>query len=136
MPHESAAAHVTGSALYTDDLVGRFPGLLHAWPVTSPHAHARVTRLDLSQALREPGVVSVLTGADVPGEPWRAEEASPDMWAKLLRGIVGFEMEVLAWRPTIKLSQKKSAEERATIAAGLEASGSPALAELMRTLAK
>lgn len=69
-----------------------------------------------------------------PGEPWRAEEASPDMWAKLLRGIVGFEMEVLAWRPTIKLSQKKSPEEREIIAAGLDAAGSPALAQLMRTL--
>lgn len=68
------------------------------------------------------------------GEPWLASEASADMWAKLLRGIVGFEMEVLAWRPTIKLSQKKTPEERATIAAGLEASGSPALAALMRTL--
>ena len=70
-----------------------------------------------------------------PGAPWRAEEASPDMWAKLLRGIVGFEMEVLAWRPTIKLSQKKSPEEREIIAAGLDAAGSPALAQLMRTLA-
>lgn len=69
-----------------------------------------------------------------PGEPWRAEEASPEMWARLLRGIVGFEMEVLAWRPTIKLSQKKSPEEREIIAAGLEAAGSPALAQLMRTL--
>lgn len=69
------------------------------------------------------------------GEPWRADEASTDMWAKLLRGIAGFELEVLAWRPTIKLSQKKSREERATIAAGLEASGSSALAQLMRTLA-
>lgn len=69
------------------------------------------------------------------GEPWRADEASADMWAKLLRGIAGFELEVLAWRPTIKLSQKKSREERATIAAGLEASGSSALAQLMRTLA-
>ena len=69
------------------------------------------------------------------GEPWRADEASTDMWAKLRRGIAGFELEVLAWRPTIKLSQKKSPEERATIAAGLEASGSSALAQLMRTLA-
>ncbi len=69
-----------------------------------------------------------------PGEPWRADEAGADLWASLLRGIVGFEMEILAWRPTIKLSQKKSAEERRTIAAGLEASGSPALAQLMRTL--
>ena len=33
LPHESARGHVTGDALYTDDLIGRFSGLLHAWPV-------------------------------------------------------------------------------------------------------
>jgi transcriptional regulator len=69
------------------------------------------------------------------GDAWRAEEASAKLWAGLFRGIVGFELEILAWRPTIKLSQKKAPEERATIAAGLEAAGSPALAQLMRTLA-
>ena len=42
VPHESARGHVTGEALYTDDLAGRFPKLLHAWPVLSPHAHAIV----------------------------------------------------------------------------------------------
>ena len=41
LPHESAALHVTGAALYTDDLVARMPGLLHAHPVQAPHAHAR-----------------------------------------------------------------------------------------------
>lgn len=69
------------------------------------------------------------------GEPWRAEETSAKLWDGLFRGIAGFELEVLAWRPTIKLSQKKSPEERETIAFGLEAAGSPALAQLMRTLA-
>jgi xanthine dehydrogenase large subunit len=68
LPHESARGHVTGDALYTDDLGGRFPGLLHAWPVTAPHAHARVTALDATPALSEAGVVTVLAGADVPGE--------------------------------------------------------------------
>ena len=68
MPHESALAHVTGAALYTDDLVANFPGLLHAWPVLSPHAHALLTHLDASKALEEPGVIATLTGADVPGE--------------------------------------------------------------------
>lgn len=43
-------------------------------------------------------------------------------------------MDVLARRPTVELSQKKSPEERATIAAGLEAAGSPALAQLVRRL--
>ena len=70
----------------------------------------------------------------VGGEPWRAEEASEGLWKAQLRGIVGFELEVQAWRPTIKLSQKRCSAERETIAAGLEASGSPALAQLMRTL--
>ena len=35
VPHESADGHVTGSALYTDDLIGRFPAILHGWPVVS-----------------------------------------------------------------------------------------------------
>jgi xanthine dehydrogenase large subunit len=68
VPHESAHAHVTGEALYTDDLTGRFPQLLHAWPVMAPHAHARVMALDAEAALAEPGVFATLTAADVPGE--------------------------------------------------------------------
>src|SRR5688572_33439198 len=66
VPHESAQAHVTGDALYTGDLAGRFPNLLHAWPVCAPHAHARVVQLSAESALEEPGVVTTVTGADVP----------------------------------------------------------------------
>ena len=66
-PHESAALHVTGRALYTDDLVGRTKDVLHAWPVQAPHAHARVVDLRPAPALQVPGVVRVLTAADVPG---------------------------------------------------------------------
>jgi xanthine dehydrogenase large subunit len=67
-PHESAREHVTGEALYTDDLLQRFPCALHAWPVLAPHAHALVKALDISAALAEPGVATVLTAEDVPGE--------------------------------------------------------------------
>ncbi|MFD1213641.1 xanthine dehydrogenase molybdopterin binding subunit [Arthrobacter sp. GCM10027362] len=67
VPHESATLHVTGTALYTDDLVVRNQDVLHAWPVQAPHAHARVTSLDSTPALQLPGVVRVLTAADVPG---------------------------------------------------------------------
>lgn len=65
--HESAALHVTGAALYTDDLQVRNRKVLHAWPVQAPHAHARVTSLRTEPALQVPGVVRVLTAADVPG---------------------------------------------------------------------
>jgi transcriptional regulator len=71
----------------------------------------------------------------ISGQPWTREQVDADKIAGLLRGIVGFEMEVRAWRPTFKLSQNKSAEDRAAIADALEAQGSPALAALMRTLA-
>jgi xanthine dehydrogenase large subunit len=66
--HESARGHVTGAALYTDDLLTYFPAILHAWPVLSPHAHALVVRLDAAGAMAEPGVVATLTAEDVPGE--------------------------------------------------------------------
>ena len=48
--HESADLHVTGKALYTQDLVGRTKDTLHAWPVQAPHAHARVTGLRVDAA--------------------------------------------------------------------------------------
>ncbi|MFD4869457.1 xanthine dehydrogenase molybdopterin binding subunit [Streptomyces sp. NPDC058412] len=67
MPHESANLHVTGAALYTDDLVHRTKDVLHAHPVQVMKAHGRITALHTGPALAVPGVVRVLTGADVPG---------------------------------------------------------------------
>jgi transcriptional regulator len=69
------------------------------------------------------------------GKAWTPASVPQDYWDKLIRGIVGFELEVLAWRPTLKLSQNKSAEDREAVAAGLEANGAAALAQLMRGLA-
>lgn len=69
------------------------------------------------------------------GDQWNAQETPADIWAKLFGAIRGFELEILAWRPTLKLHQGTTAEDRANIASGLENSGSPALAQLMRTLA-
>ncbi|WP_327145825.1 xanthine dehydrogenase molybdopterin binding subunit [Nocardia sp. NBC_01327] len=67
MPHESASLHVTGSALYTDDLVYRTKDVLHAFPVQVMKAHGRITALRTEAALAVPGVVRVLTIDDVPG---------------------------------------------------------------------
>lgn len=70
------------------------------------------------------------------GMPWRPEDVQQDLWDKLAKAIVGFELEVRAWRPTFKLSQNKPGEERMRIAHALEANGSPALAALMRRFAE
>jgi CO/xanthine dehydrogenase Mo-binding subunit len=56
----------TGRALYADDVTGRvrFPDLLHARVLRSPHPHARIISLDVSAARALPGVVDLLTYAD------------------------------------------------------------------------
>ncbi|MDF3069865.1 MAG: xanthine dehydrogenase, molybdopterin binding subunit [Polyangiaceae bacterium] len=66
--HESARLHVTGAASYVEDLAGDLARLGYAWPVTSPHPHARVLKVDTSAALACPGVLTCLTRTDVAGE--------------------------------------------------------------------
>ena len=67
LPHDSAARHVAGSAIYIDDLPEP-PGLLHVHFGVSGRAHARIVRLDLSVVRASPGVVLVLTAKDIPGQ--------------------------------------------------------------------
>ncbi|PWR23454.1 xanthine dehydrogenase molybdopterin binding subunit [Zavarzinia compransoris] len=64
-PHESAARHVTGSAPYIDDLPEP-KGLLHLAFGLADRAHARIVSLDLDAVRAAPGVVLVLTAADMP----------------------------------------------------------------------
>ena len=66
IPHDSAPKHVSGKAIYIDDMPEP-PGLLHAYLALSPHAHARVKSMDLSAVIATPGVVAVMTAKDVPG---------------------------------------------------------------------
>jgi carbon-monoxide dehydrogenase large subunit len=56
-------ALLTGEAKYTNDL--KIPGALHLAVLRSPHAHARIGRIDVAAAARLPGVVAVYTGADL-----------------------------------------------------------------------
>jgi len=56
--------HVTGKTQYYADR--NFPGLLHLKMVRSPHHHARIKSIDVSKALKVPGVVRILTAKDVP----------------------------------------------------------------------
>ena len=64
--HDSAVKHVTGSALYIDDILEP-AGTLHLAPGYAPIAAGRVTKLDLEAVIKAPGVVAVLTAADIPG---------------------------------------------------------------------
>jgi len=60
------ARFLTGSGRYVDDIV--LPGMCHGVVLLSPHAHARIKRIDTAKAKAAPGVLLVLTGADVAAE--------------------------------------------------------------------
>src|SRR5258705_4654362 len=57
---------VTGAGRYIEDI--NLPGQAYGVPVLSPHAHARIKRIDVAKAKAAPGVLCVLTGADAAGE--------------------------------------------------------------------
>ncbi|MFD1623406.1 xanthine dehydrogenase molybdopterin binding subunit [Azospirillum griseum] len=65
-PHDSAHKHVSGEAVYVDD-IAEPAGMLHVALGLSAKAHARVLALDLTRVRAAPGVVAVVTAADVPG---------------------------------------------------------------------
>ena len=56
---------ITGAATYTDDVT--LPGTVHAAILRSPHAHARIGRIDTAAAAAAPGVLAVYTGRDTEG---------------------------------------------------------------------
>src|SRR5690606_34944283 len=64
--HDSAHKHVTGEAVYIDDMAEP-AGTLHAYLGLSTVAHGAIRSMDLSAVRSAPGVIDVLTGKDVPG---------------------------------------------------------------------
>lgn len=65
---------ITGRSRYTDNIT--LPGMLHLAMVRSPFAHAKITSIDASAAKSSPGVVAVLTGADVAAQ----QGSLPNAW--------------------------------------------------------
>ena len=75
-PKIDGVAKADGSGLYADDIA--FPRMLHAKLLRSPHAHARIRGIDVSEALKLPGVIAALTGDELPLKygviPWTHDE--------------------------------------------------------------
>ncbi len=73
--HDSAKKHVSGTAIYIDDMIEPY-GTLHVAPGYAPHeACGRLTTVDLSAVRAAPGVVAVLEAKDIPG----VNDCSPAM---------------------------------------------------------
>ena len=113
------------------------PEQVPTWNYVAVELEGRVRRMDSD------GLLAQLEGLSerheeriVEGDYWSMDKLPEARLRSLLAGIVGFELEVQVWRETLKLSQNKPADERARVADGLESEGSPAIAQLMRTLVR
>ena len=125
---------VNGPDAYVSPRFSDNPAQVPTWNYVAVELEGRVRRMDadgLTALLRD---LAERNEARVAGEPWTMDSVPPDHMRHLLGQIVGFEMEVLAWRPTFKLSQNKPEATRKAIASALHEAGSPALAELMLRL--
>ncbi|MBI3198328.1 MAG: xanthine dehydrogenase molybdopterin binding subunit [Rhodospirillales bacterium] len=110
--HDSALKHVTGQALYIDDMPEP-PGTLHAALVLSPVSAGRLAKLDLSATAAAPGVVATLIAADIPG---RNSTAGPGKEEPLFAvDRVEFVGQPLAMVVADTLDAARAAAERAVI---------------------
>ncbi len=108
LSHESATLHVSGRASYVEDLASHSARLAYAWPILSPHAHARVTSLDLSAAEAAPSVLCCLSASDVPGE----NDTGPVVHDEpLFPSVVAFHGQPVAWVVGESLERARAASE-------------------------
>ena len=116
---------LVGRGRYVADLGA--PGKAHCVIVRSPHAHARITRLDVTAAAALPGIAAVFTGADMAGDEIRpmtplwairsvdgSPMAEPPRWA-LARGLVRHVGEPVAAVIADTLEQALDAAEAVEI---------------------
>ncbi|MGB7654763.1 MAG: FMN-binding negative transcriptional regulator [Novosphingobium sp.] len=107
------------------------------WNYAAVELEGRVRRMDEAGLLAQITALSEKHEARVSaGKPWSIDKLSEARRIALVKAIVGFELDVLGWRETLKLSQNKSAEDRAGLAAGLESEGAAAIALMMRSVAE
>ena len=136
LPGATALAVVNGPDAYVSSRWYDDPNKVPTWNYVAIELEGPVRQMEeeglvgLLETLSSRHEGRIATG----GEPWTMDKLTPQAMRAQLRGIVGFEMEVMAWRETVKLSQNQPADERERVAAALEAEGSLGVAELMRTL--
>jgi len=105
------------------------------WNYVAIHAHGPITFFDDRDRLL--ALVTRLTEQHEAGrpEPWAVDEAPADFIDAMLRGIVGFELPITRLEGAWKMSQNRTAEDRAGVARGLAEDGNPAKAAVAELVA-
>lgn len=125
--HESAYKHVSGEALYTDDLPAP-ANTLHAYVGLSTIAHGKLVSLDLDRVRSAPGVIDVLTLDDVPGhtdigpvfpgDPLMVENEVA-FWGQVLFAVAGTSYDAARRAARLAVVEYQVLPPQLTIEAGL-----------------
>lgn len=100
-------------------------GAVPTWNYAAVHAYGRPSVIE--EAERVDALLDALSATYEAGRPdgWSLAELDPKARAAMRRGIVAFELPVIRLEGKWKLSQNRSAADRAGVIAGLEAAGDP-----------
>ncbi len=105
------------------------------WNYIALELQGPVRKMDEAALIAQADALSANQEARLAPKPvWTRDKMVDGHFDKMLRGITGFEMEVTAWRSTLKLGQNKTEAVRLAAADGAEAAGNRAIAHLMRNL--
>ncbi|MDZ3832355.1 MAG: FMN-binding negative transcriptional regulator [Sphingopyxis sp.] len=132
---QAALAVVQGPDAYVSPGWYAAPDQVPTWNYVAVEMEGSVRKLDDDELTAQLDTLSAEHEARIGAvPPWTRDKMNPAIFGRMKGAITGFEMHVTAWRPTVKLSQNKPADERERVAAGLEAAGQGAIARLMRHL--
>ncbi|MDO9370528.1 MAG: FMN-binding negative transcriptional regulator [Sphingopyxis sp.] len=129
----SALAVVQGPDSYVSASWYADPDQVPTWNYVAIEMEGVARRLDDAALIAQVDMLSASHEARIGANPpWTRDKMNPALFSKMTGAITGFEMRITAWRPTIKLSQNKSHDERERVIDGIEATGHGALSQLMR----
>jgi transcriptional regulator len=107
------------------------------WNYLALEFQGRVTRMDRDALAAQVEALSAEQERRLaPKQEWTREKMTSGLFDKMLGAIIGFEMQLTAWRSTAKLGQNKTAEARERVATQLDLRGQTAVAHLMRNSPK
>ena len=111
------------------------PDQVPTWNYVALELQGVARKMDEAALIAQADALSLNQEARLAPKPvWTRAKMAAGRFEAMLGGITGFEMEVTAWRSTVKLGQNKSAEVRMAAADGAETAGNRAIAHLMRNV--
>jgi transcriptional regulator len=109
------------------------PDQVPTWNYVSVELEGPVRAMDKDGLIALLDDLSAVNEAKLePKQPWTRDKMDSAKFDRMLGAITGFEIEVLAWRPTLKLSQNKREADRLRAADELDTQGKRAIAHFMR----